>query len=454
MAPAGSGPRRSVRPPGRGTRPGPASGAARPLVLEGGLVLALDDLDTAGRLSVAVRDGRIAAVGEPDDVRARFPAARRIDCDGRILLPGLVNAHLHPELHVLKGAVEELHLHDWEDARHFDQALALLSSPEGRWIQRAGIRAALADALLTGATCIATYGVTVGADETAAEEIARLGLRGFVTVRDVEFRPVESAMPRLYRLHAEEALTAEELEAAARAHERGERIVMHAAETDYRIGLVRERFGVTTVRLLERYGLLSPRTLLSHAIYVDEDERALLATRGVPVISSPVAEMKLADGIAPINDYIARGITVALGTDCAVCNNSNDLFLEMRQLGLAQKLRYGADAMPAEQILRMATRYGARALGGEAEFGTIEVGRAADLVMVDANNARLQPLVHRSDFSNLAANLVYAATGQDVTDVMTAGRWAVRERRLLPVDAAETWAELARAAEALYDRIL
>src|SRR5690606_7201909 len=110
--------------------------------------------------------------------------------------------------------------------------------------------------------------------------------------------------------------------------------------------LVRERFGTTTVRLLEEYGLLSPRMLLSHAIHVDEEERALLRERGVAIVSSPTAEMKLSDGIAPIVDYVDRGLAVALGTDCAVCNNGNDLFLEMRQLGLVQKLRYGADALP------------------------------------------------------------------------------------------------------------
>lgn len=454
MARAGSRARRPPRSRRRRTAGTAPDAAGEPLLLEGALVLTLDDHGTSGALSIAVQDGRIAAVDAPDRARARFPAARRVDCEGRVLLPGLVNAHLHPELHVLKGAVEELHLHDWDDAEHFDHALVLLSSPDGRWIQRAGIRAALADSLLSGTTCVATYGVTRGADEVAAEEIALLGVRGSVTVRDIEFRPAGSATPRLYRLHAEEALTAEELEAAARAHARGERIIMHAAETEHRIRLVRERFGTSTVRLLDRYALLSPRTLLSHAIYVDDEERDILAARGAPVISSPSAEMKLADGIAPIADYIARGIPVALGTDCAVCNNGNDLFLEMRQLGLVQKLRYGADAMPAEQILRMATRYGARALGGETEYGSIEPGRAADLVFIDADNARLQPLVHRPDFSNVAANLVYAATGQDVTDVMIGGRWAVRGRRLLPVDAARTWDELAAAARALYDRIL
>jgi len=436
--------------------PGPDP-PARPLLLEGALVLTLDDEGTAGHLSVAVEAGRIAAVGPQAELRQRFPRAERRDCTGRILLPGLVNAHLHPELHVLKGAVEELNLHDWDDAEHFDDALALLSSPEGAWIQRAGIRAALADCLLTGTTCVAAYGVTVGADEVTAREMVELGLRGAVTVRDVEFAPVDTPAgmpPRIYRLHAEEALTTAELEAAARAHERGERIVMHAAETQHRIRLVREMFGTTTVRLLERYGLLSPRMLLSHALYVDEEEQALMAERGAIVISSPTAEMKLSDGIAPITEYLARDIIVALGTDTAVCNNSNDLFLEMRQLGLVQKLRYGADAMPAEQILCAATRNGAHALGVEGEFGTIAEGASADLILVDTANPRLQPLVHRNGYSNVVANLVYAATGQDVTDVMIAGRWIVQERRLLTADGPAIWQELARAAAHLYDRIL
>lgn len=428
------------------------------VLIEGAFVLTLDAADTAGWLSVAIQQGRIAAIGEPDRVRRHFPGLDRVDCAGALLMPGLVNAHLHPELHLLKGALEELDLHDWDDAEHFDRALYLLSSPEGRRLQRAGIRAALADCLLTGTTHVATYGVTTGADEVAASVLLELGLRGHVTVRDIDFEPVAleppDLVPRIYRLHAEEALTTAELEAAARAHERGEWLVMHAAETEHRIRLVQERFGTTTIRLLAEYGLLSPRILLSHAIYVDDEERMLLARYGVPVISSPVAETKLSDGIGPIVDYLRDGITVALGTDCAVCNNSNDLFLEMRQLGLVQKLRYGADAMPAEQILRMATLGGTRALTGTSTGGALEVGGAADLILIDTNNPRLQPLVHRDGFSNLAANLVYAATGQDVTDVMIAGRWVVRRRRLLTAEQEAVWSELTRAANELYDRIL
>jgi 5-methylthioadenosine/S-adenosylhomocysteine deaminase len=427
----------------------------RGVLLEGAFVLTMDAAETAGWLSLAVQGAEIAAIGEPDRLRREFPGLERIDCSGSLLMPGLVNAHLHPELQLLKGALEELDLHAWADAAHFDRALVLLSSPEGRRLQRAGIRAALADCLLGGTTRIATYGVTTGSDEVAITILQEFGLRGHVAVRDIDFEPVAPGdTPRIFRLHAEEALTEAELAAAVRAHARGERLVMHAAETEDRIRWVRERFGTSTVRLLEQHGLLSPRMLLSHAIYLDAEERELLARRGAAVISSPVAETKLSDGIAPIVDYVELGVTVALGTDCAVCNNSNDLFLEMRQLGLVQKLRYGADAMPAEQILRMATHGGARALTGASDGGALVVGGAADLILIDLSNPRLQPLVHREEFSNLAANLVYAATGQDVTDVMIAGDWVVRRGRLLCADQEDIWAELARAANELYDRLL
>src|SRR5690606_21315640 len=157
---------------------------------------------------------------------------------------------------------------------------------------------------------------TVGADEAAAATLRAFGMRGHVTIRDVEFRPAagddgaavvpayQLDPPRMYRLHAEEALTTAELEAAASAHAGGERIVMHAAETRHRIELVRSAFGLTTVRLLDHYGLLSGRMLLSHAVHVDEEERAMLARSGACIIASPAAEMKLADGIAPITAYL------------------------------------------------------------------------------------------------------------------------------------------------------
>jgi 5-methylthioadenosine/S-adenosylhomocysteine deaminase len=429
--------------------------AGRPTLLENGLVLTLDAAGTTGRLSLAIEGGRILDIAAPDALRARHPDAVRTDLDGGVVVPGLVNAHLHPELHVLRGAVEDLDLHAWAGHARLENALRAMGEPEHRWIQRAAIRAALAEALLSGTTYIATYGVTAGADEACIEALEALGLPGHVTIRDVAFTPAERvpatscSPPRMYRLHAEEALTVAELRAAAAAHERGERIIMHAAETRHRVALARRRFGETTIRLLDRWGLLSPRVLLSHAVHIDEAEQDLIAERGAPVVASPAAEMKLSDGVAPLAGLARRGVTIALGTDAAVCNNGNDMLLECRLLALLQKLDAGAGAMTAEAALRCATAGGALALaeGGEGR-GHLAPGGRADLVVLHAGT-RLQPLVHGPAFSNVAANVVFSATGADVRDVMIGGRWAVRDRRLLAADADAILDELGRAAAAL-----
>jgi 5-methylthioadenosine/S-adenosylhomocysteine deaminase len=429
-------------------------------LIEDAYVLTLDDAGTRGRLSVAVQDGHVAATGPRTLLRERFPRLQRHPARRRILLPGLVNAHLHPDLHVLKGELEQLDLHDWRAAARFNAAVDLLGTPDGAAIRQASIMTSLAEAALSGATCVATYGVSDGADAACEEALAAIGLRGTVTIRANDFAPRHDGgnawdrpVPSHYRLHAEEALFEQELQDAAAALRRGERLVMHAAETRERIRIVRERFGTTTIRLLERHGLLTPALLLSHAIHIDEHEVGLIARGGASVVVSPAAEMKLGDGTPPVQDLHAHGVTVALGTDAAVCNNATDMFLEMRMLGLSQKLRYGADSTPAEQILRMATRSGAAALGGADRFGHIAEGMAADLVLVDIDNPRLQPLVVAGDHENVAANLVYAATGSDVTDVMVDGRWIVRRRVLQTIDGRSLWRETQRAARLLHTKL-
>ena len=224
---------------------------------------------------------------------------------------------------------------------------------------------------------------------------------------------------------------------------------MHAAETRQRVDLARAGFGTTTIRLLHRYGLLSERVLLSHAVHVDDEERALLAAAGAAVVASPAAEMKLGDGAAQFDAYRRAGITLALGTDAAVCNNGTDMLLECRMLGLLQKHAFGAGAMHAEAILCAATQGGAAALGLGGVTGVVVPGRAADLVLIDAENPRLQPLRWRGAHPNVVTNIVYAATGQDVTDVMIGGRWAVRRRRFVPADTKTLWRELRAAARTL-----
>ena len=430
------------------------------LLIEGAHVLTMDSgTRRHGELSIAVWGDRIAGLGSPAELAARFPSASRFDARGTIAIPGLINAHLHPEDHLLRGWLEGLDLHQWRRVPHLAAARDVLDGEAGGPLQRAGIRAAFAEAILSGTTCIAAYGVTIGANELSADLLTEFGIHGHTTIRDVEFRPVGSgpahalAPPRMYRLHAEESLTTQELEAAAAAARRGERIVMHAAETRARIRLVRRRFGQTTVRLLAHHGLLSPRMLLSHAVYVDDEESDILAATGACVVASPAAEMKLGDGIAPIAGYLERGIPVALGTDAAICNNGTDLLLEARMLGLTQSLRGGPDGISALDLLRCATVHGAAALGEADRRGRLAEGLVADLVLVDARNVRIQPLLAGPPVDNVAAGLVHAGTGRDVRDVMAGGRWIVRNGRGVGFNEVAIADELSAAAAELMERV-
>lgn len=423
----------------------------KPVVLQGGLVVPLDQARSEpATMDVVVRDGRIESLSPtggalPDD-------ADRIDCRGRIVMPGLVNAHLHPDLHLLRGMVEDLSLHEWEGCTRLQRSLVVLDGDDAEDLQRAAVRAALAECALAGQTRIACYGVTRRIERIAAEELALLGLAGWVTIRDAEFTPLAAGpFPHMYRLHAEEVLDDAELVAAAAAHERGERLVMHVAETRERVAFALERFGTTPIRVLARYGLLSPRVLLSHAVYVDDEEIDMIGAAGATVLSSPVAEAKLADGLAPIAAMHRRGVRIALGTDAAVCNNSCDLLLEARFLGLLQRLANGPATLPAGVLLRCATVDGAAALESQAASG-LAAGAPADIAMLDATAPHMLPLVHGGGESNLLAGIVFSGSGRDVTDVMAGGRWIVRDRRLVALDVDVIGQELGRAAEELIRR--
>jgi len=247
-------------------------------------------------------------------------------------------------------------------------------------------------------------------------------------------------------------LTEDELNLAAELLTNGDdvRLTMHAAETAERMVLIRARLGRTTIDLLDAHGLLGPHLLLSHAIHVTPQEIERIAQTRTRVVTSPVAEMKLSDGVGPVAEMLARGVPVSLGTDAAVCNNGNDMFREMKTAALLQKVTKGAHVVTAVQALVMATLNGARAFGRSAELGTIENGKLADLVLVDARSAAMTPLIHNGRHSNVLANLVHCATAADVTDVLVGGEWMIRDRRHVRLDEAQVLRQLQSSADELH----
>jgi 5-methylthioadenosine/S-adenosylhomocysteine deaminase len=222
----------------------------------------------------------------------------------------------------------------------------------------------------------------------------------------------------------------------------------HLSENKSEVDEISKRYGCRPVAHLENLGLLSSNLIGFHCVWLTEAEMDLLAERGVRVVHNPESNMKLASGVAPIPDLLKRGVPVGLGTDGCASNNNLDLFQEMDFAAKVHKVhRLDPTVMPAETVLEMATQGGARVLGMEAEIGSLEVGKKADVIVVDLNRPHLQPVY------NVVSHLVYAATGADVRDVIIDGKIVMQNRQLLTLDEERILARMKETRENIWKRI-
>jgi 5-methylthioadenosine/S-adenosylhomocysteine deaminase len=217
----------------------------------------------------------------------------------------------------------------------------------------------------------------------------------------------------------------------------------HASENREEIALVEQMTGQRNLAYLHEVGLATPRTVLAHCIWLDERELAILQETGAHVAHCPSSNLKLASGIAPVNEMLERGISVSLGADGAPCNNRLDMFTEMRTAALLQKVKHGPRVLPALQVLRLATIAGAGALGLQEQIGSIEVGKAADLILLDLRR------LHTTPQPDPISTIVYAATASDVVTVIIAGQVVLQERTLTTLDEEQVIAQALAAAQRL-----
>jgi cytosine/adenosine deaminase-related metal-dependent hydrolase len=218
----------------------------------------------------------------------------------------------------------------------------------------------------------------------------------------------------------------------------------HAAETPLELELVKRATGHDEIAYLDSMGIAGPRATLAHCVWVDRDGIRRLASHGTNIAHCPSSNLKLGSGIAPIPEMLAAGCHVGLGADGAPCNNRLDAFAEMRLAALIQKPRLGPDALPAAQVLEMATLGGARALGLEAEIGSVEAGKRADLTVLDLSGPHAQP-----DDADLISRLVYSARAADVRHVIVDGKVVVRDGQLKTARVEEIRKEANRSAKRL-----
>ncbi|MGW0570634.1 MULTISPECIES: amidohydrolase [Streptomyces] len=427
--------------------------ASADLLIHGGDVLTVDEAGTiVPDGAVAVRDGEIVEVGPAGELRTRYAAAETLDATGCLVLPGLVNAHTHLAMTLLRGRADDVTLQGFLE-RVIRWESELLSAEN----VATAIRVAIAESVRAGVTsALDMYWFHEAAERVAREAGWRLHTGPtFMDVpdpadgiayedrlawarRDLAGRaPRPGTRPVLFA-HSAYTLSPEQLtEIAALAREFGALLHLHAAENATEVATVEVRYGKRPVELLDSLGLLGPDLLLAHTVDLTGAEIAALARTGTSVAHCPVSNLKLGCGIAPVPRMLSAGVTVGLGTDGAVSSNSLDV---LRSLGLAA-LVHKADGDPtavgAEQAVRMATIEGARALGLGDHLGSLVAGKRADLIVLDLGGPHLAP--RHDPWSTLA----YAARAEDVRDTLVDGRVLMRGRTLTTLDEGAALADLA-----------
>jgi 5-methylthioadenosine/S-adenosylhomocysteine deaminase len=433
------------------------------LVRNATIITMNDSLDILSG-DVFVRDGRIAGMGTVGEVRAD----RVINAGGDFLLPGFVQTHLHLCQTLFRGYADDLALLDWLTLRIWPMEAAHTPASLA-----AAARLAAAELLLGGTTTVLTM-ETVHDTESVFEALEPMGLRAVVgkcmmdADRNVPARLLEDtqrsideslALARRWDGRANGRLRAafaprfaptcskELLEAVATLSDEHNLLVhTHASENRDEVALVTRLTGTSNIGYLHRLGLTSPRLCLAHCVWADEREQQLLAERQVKVLHCPGSNLKLASGVAPVVEMRRRGISVSLGADGAACNNELDMFKEMRLAAGLQAVRYGAGALAARDVLCMATREGAVALGLETEIGSLEPGKRADMILI----RRDRP--HLATAPDPITAVVYAARPSDVRTTIVDGEILVDEFALAREDASEI-SNVARAeATALASR--
>jgi len=391
--------------------------------------------------AVAVNDGRIVAVLSQAEAAARFSPRQRKRLDQHVLIPGLVNLHTHAAMTLLRGLADDLPLMEWlhdhvwpAEAKHVCEQFV-----------HDGSLLACAEMLRGGITC---FNDMYFFPKAAADAAIASGMRAAIGLITVDFPSNYAADADDYLakgLAARDELLEEPLLSFCLAphapYTVGERsfakvltlaeqievpIHLHLHETVQEIDDSEQRFGMRPIERIRRLGLLSPALIAVHAVHLNAQEIELLAEHGCSVAHCPSSNLKLASGIAPITQLLAQGINIGLGTDGAASNNRLDIFQEMRLAALLAKEQGGrADAIDAHRVLRMATLGGARALGLDADIGSITTGKYADLCAVRLDDIALAPCYHP------VSHLTYSLGREHVSDVWVAGRIRVENGQLV-----------------------
>ncbi|ATG90959.1 TRZ/ATZ family hydrolase [Methylomonas koyamae] len=396
--------------------------------------------------SLVVHDGRIIDLLPAADAAAKYKPRQLEILERHALIPGLVNCHTHAAMSLLRGIADDLQLMDWLQ-NHIWPA-------EQKWVGEAfvrdGVDLAIAEMLRCGTTC---FNDMYFFPEIAAQQAVQHGIRANIGLIVFDFPTVwaenadaylakglalheklrhESLLSLSFAPHAPYTVSDAPLRSLLTyADEMNLTVHMHLHETAHEVEEQRQKTGQTPLQRLRQLGLLTPAFIGVHMTQLAAADIAAYAETGAHIVHCPESNLKLASGFCPVAACLAAGINVALGTDGAASNNDLDMVSEMRTAALLAKAVAGdAGAVSAATALRMATLNGAKALGLDAEIGSLTVGKQADVAAIDLSELETQPLF------NPLAQIVYAADRRQVSDVWVAGRQLLKNRQLTTMNLA------------------
>jgi 5-methylthioadenosine/S-adenosylhomocysteine deaminase len=415
------------------------------LIVAGGTIVTMD---AQRRLiengSIAIKGGRIVAIGERRDIIKKYQATQTIVASGKAVIPGLINTHTHIPMVLFRGIADDLDLNDWL-TKYIFPAEAKNVNEE---FVRIGTQLGLAEMIRGGTT---TYCDMYYFEDAIADETAKAGVRGVLGETIIDFPVADNkthaeAMAYVEKFvkkwqghplivaavapHAPYTVSEEHLKAIKAFSDRtGAPMVTHISETQKENDDILKQKGARPVKYLERIGFLSNRLIAAHLVHINEEEIAILKKFGVGGAHNPQSNMKLAAGIAPVPQMLKTDFAIGLGTDGAASNNDLNMWEEMDTAAKLHKVfTQDPKVLTAEQAFEMATTRGARALHLEKEIGSIEIGKRADIVIVDLDELNQVPIY------NIYSHLVYATKADDVRSVIIEGKVVLLNHRLITLD--------------------
>ncbi len=416
------------------------------LLISGGVIVTLNkDNCILNKGSIAVDKTKIIGVGNSNTLDKEYAPKIKIESEGFVVMPGLINIHGHASNSLIRGLGKDLSLNDWLEK----VCWPIMNRADDEDLYN-GVMLSCTEQILNGITTFTDMWAGVGISAKAVSTMGQRAvlahnIKGFGDL-DRGIRELESAFnswekwngfangrvlvgfgPHSVYTCNPQLLT----KCAELASKYNILIQIHGCETAAEVRECQKKYGCSPIVLMNHTGILGNRTIVAHSIFVDDEDIRLLSQSKTSVAHNIISNLILSSGIAPITKFIQENICVGIGTDGPGTNDSLDILADLKFASLTQKLVTGnPNCLTTETVLRMATEFGAKAIGLGNQLGSIEVGKLADIILIDFNKAKFTPK-HCNENENILSHLVYVATGEDVDTVIVGGEILVKNKQLI-----------------------